>query len=198
MNKDDHQTVSWDFPVVGEDNSRAKHYQRTHIKNELQTQKEQAAAQGKQEGMQVAQQQMQQLLNQCGEAVTLFQQPIQLINQQLLQQLLQMVVLVCQQVLRQELTTSPEKITDVIKNVINELPLIKQQSKLYLNPEDLTVLKQLMEQATVNFDINDVLEDNQLARGEVRLSNDVSEVDASCQTRIQHIIEKILQSEQLP
>ena len=151
---------------------------------------EEGYAEGFEKGKQDGKQSLTSLKTTLENAVAFVQQPLQDLNQDVVQQMFDLVVSITRQLVRREIKTDPGEIVAVIRDAINLLPISKNQIVIALHPEDNALLKELfttMGEAEQWRFIDDI----GLQRGDCKITSDISSIDATLETRLMSVINKV-------
>lgn len=154
---------------------------------------------GKAEGLSLGQEQglsqgLAQATSHIEQFAHLLQQlnePLNNINEDTEQQLLQLISLLAKRVIMHELKTHPEHIVSAIKLGIDALPAKRQKITLRLHPEDVKLVEQLIDPLKRK-EMRCVLEvDKLLNRGELKIDTDYSHIDLTLEKRMQKVFEEL-------
>lgn len=115
------------------------------------------------------------------------QEPLALVTSQLEQQLQQLTLLLAEKLVCHELTTHPERVLSLIRKAQVLLPISSSKVKLYVNPEDLEIVRAAQPKKSNE----DIIADNSLSRGEVRYETDSSQIDGTLSKRIEALANKV-------
>lgn len=151
---------------------------------------EEGYAEGFEKGKQDGKQSLTDLKTTLENAVAFVQQPLQELNQDVVQQMFDLVVSITRQLVRREIKTDPGEIVAVIRDAINLLPISKNKILVALHPDDNALLKELfssMGEAEQWRFIDDI----SLQRGDCKISSDISSIDATMETRLMSVINKV-------
>ncbi len=161
---------------------------------DIETIREQAYQDGFSQGLADAESQSKQvLMEQCQRlqmAMAALREPQAVIDQSVEDELLQMTVCLAKQLLRREITLSPEYLKEMIEKSIKRLPILNNTVQIYLNPEDLAVLNELCQgsDADENWQL---YEDETLSQGGFRIHSGDSTIDDSVETRLAGLLSQI-------
>lgn len=115
---------------------------------------------------------------------------VQGMDAHLSESLLQLALTVGRQLAGEALAANPEQVLELIRAILHEDPMLTDKPVLLLNPEDLELVKQHLEQeiATVGWKLR---ADDRLERGGCRLISANGELDATIETRWQRIVHQL-------
>lgn len=180
-----------DFAVTGEAGTEA-------AETDIEAIKQQAYQEGFSQGLADAETQSKQLLaeqsQRLQQAIAALREPQAVIDEQLQDELVQMTLCLSQQLLRRELYIKPELLKQMVEQSIKQLPVLNRPLQIYLNPEDVQVLRDLHCEAEQNSDWQ-LLEDPALARGGYRIHSGDSTLDESLETRLAGLVDRLSDEE---
>jgi len=151
---------------------------------------EEGYAKGFEKGKQEGQQSLAELKKLLDNTISFLQQPLREVDREVERQLFELVVSMTRQLVRREIKTDPGEIVAVIRDAIRLLPVASNRITVALHPQDNALLKELFKS------INDVeqwrlVDDIGLQRGDCKVSAGVSSIDASLETRLMSIVNKV-------
>jgi flagellar assembly protein FliH len=120
--------------------------------------------------------------------------PLEQMDQELEQQLLEVAIAVARQVIRREIKCDPNQIIAVVREARAELPDSQREITLVLHPEDATLVHQLL-LARADETAWRIEEDPTLTRGGCKVMTNVSYVDATLESRVAKIAARVLGGE---
>ncbi len=116
--------------------------------------------------------------------------PLKAVDVLVEQDLLAMLSLLTRQIIYQEIRQQPELVITAVREALAVLPVSDRQLKVYLNPEDMELVKnglKLDEDAGWPW-----YEDPLLTRGGVKLVTADTTIDATVETRLNNLISRLL------
>jgi len=115
---------------------------------------------------------------------------VQGMDAHLSESLLQLALTVGRQLAGEALAANSEQVLELIRAILHEDPMLTDKPVLLLNPEDLELVKDHLEQeiATVGWKLR---ADDRLERGGCRLISANGELDATIETRWQRIVHQL-------
>lgn len=119
--------------------------------------------------------------------------PLKAVDAQVEQDLLSMLSLMARQMIYQEIRQRPELVLTAVREALAVLPVSDRQLKVYLNPEDMELVKtglKLDEDTGWQW-----YEDPLVSRGGVKLVTADTTIDASVETRLNNLISRLLSQE---
>lgn len=121
--------------------------------------------------------------------------PVQELDETVEEQLLQLTISVARQLVRRELKTDPGEIIAIIREALVILPVGKREIQIYLNAEDMQLVKSSFSLADDDQRSWQLLEDPTISRGGCRLVSNDSQIDASVEKRLTAVATKLLGGE---
>ncbi|GAB4115116.1 MAG: hypothetical protein Fur0026_00480 [Sideroxydans sp.] len=110
----------------------------------------------------------------------------QQVDEQVVQELTGLALDIARQVIQQALRIQPELLLAMVREAIASLPVFNQAAHLILNPQDAQLVRAQMGEQLAHSGWK-ILEDARMERGNARLENANSEVDASLAARWQRV-----------
>ncbi len=118
-------------------------------------------------------------------------QPLAHIDAQLEEEVLELVMAVARRLVRRELRSDPGEIIGVVREGLASLPVGERQVTVQLHPEDAALVREVFS-ANENGPACRILDDPALSRGGARISTDISIIDATLETRINRVFDRML------
>ena len=148
-------------------------------------------AKGYNDGKQSATQQLSQVM----EAVlNRSARPLQQLDREVEEQLVQLVMAVTRQLVRREIKTEPGEIVAVVREAMQMLPVSAREVQLFLHPEDVQIIKQVLSDGD-NHTYWKLNSDPTLERGGCRIQTESSSIDATVERRLTSVIANMLGGE---
>ncbi|QEY58564.1 flagellar assembly protein FliH [Pseudomonas sp. C27(2019)] len=119
-------------------------------------------------------------------------EPIANQDQQLEEAMLELVLQISQQVIQRELKIDSSQIKQVVRESLKLLPIGSEAVRVYINPQDFEQIKALRERHEESWKI---IEDDELLPGGCRFESVNTQINASIETRIEHIATQILEQQ---
>lgn len=151
-----------------------------------------AIAKGYAEGMQGAQEEINEKKAALTKWIEFMQNPIQLIDDQLTQELIQTIIWISQYCIGVELSVNPDKLKSLVNEIKSELPSLRGNKILGMNPEDVNWLKTQFTDKEIPGIEAALSADPSLKRGDFYLKDEHSELDGRIQTRFITLFAKYL------
>lgn len=121
-----------------------------------------------------------------------FFDPIGQQDQQLEVAMLDLVTRISEQVIQRELQLDSSQIKQVVRESLKLLPVGSAAVRVYINPQDFEQIKALRERHEEDWKI---IEDDDLLPGGCRFESLDTRIDASIETRIEHIAQQFLEQQ---
>ena len=149
---------------------------------------------GKQDGFAAVQPQIEQSVQSLLSVLDALAVPLKHTDEKLETELVNLTVAIAKQIVRRELKTDPSQVVAVIREALSIIPSSSQNVRVYLNPEDVKLVGQII---PVNAGEHpwSIVDDPVLTQGSCRVETDAAVVDATVEGRIAAIAAEILGSE---
>lgn len=118
--------------------------------------------------------------------------PLEDADEQVLEELMMTVMAVARHIIRREIKTDPGQVVAVIQKALQELPAASRHVKVYLHPDDIALVREVLagsSEGEVSWSLH---EDALVSPGGCRIETDTSEVDATVERRLAQIAAKLL------
>lgn len=151
-------------------------------------------AAGHADGVKAGQKEIQRRAAQLDSVLAGLAEPVKRLDAQVEQELLDLVMAITRRLVRREIKADPGEIMGVIREGIAALPVGERAVTLQLHPEDA----RLVEELTGGQDGGPscrVIKDPAITRGGARISTDISTIDATFETRINRVFDRLLGSD---
>ncbi|TAL63439.1 MAG: flagellar assembly protein FliH [Legionella sp.] len=154
--------------------------------------KQEAVQQGYAEGIAQAQAEIDEKKLILDKWLKLIQKPVQLLDDQLVQEIIQAVIWICTHCIGVELSVHPEKLQALLHEIKDELPALKGNTHISMHPEDIVLAKnELANVLMVDLD-EKLVPDPNLNRGDFYLKGENTELDGRIHTRFATLFAKYL------
>lgn len=182
---------NWDIRgIKGEEPPKVE--QADLFAHECEQLRQDAIAKGYAEGMQKAQDEINEKKAALAKWVELMQNPIQLIDDQLAQEIIQTIIWISQYCIGVELSVNPEQLKSLLNEIKGELPSLRGNKILAMNPDDVNWLKTQLSDKEIPGIEAALLADSSLKRGDFYVKDEHSELDGRIQTRFLSLFAKYL------
>lgn len=118
--------------------------------------------------------------------------PIANQDQQLEEMMLELVMQISRQVIQRELSIDSSQIKQIVREALKLLPMGSEAVRVYINPQDFEQIKALRERHEENWKI---IEDDDLLPGGCRFESANTQINATIETRLEHIAAQILEQQ---
>lgn len=142
-------------------------------------------------GIKAGKKQIQDQVTKLQKLINQLSAPLQAVDEQVEQDLLQLVQTLTKQLIQYELKAQPERVVDAMRAALAALPINDRKLKVFVHPQDMELIKSglAMEQEEERWQW---LEDPLVTRGGVRLETADTTIDATVEVRLARLIEKML------
>ncbi len=118
--------------------------------------------------------------------------PLSAMDEQAEEALVDLALAVAKQLIRRELHSAPGEIIAVVREAVQLLPLTRQTIRVYLHPEDATLVREVFALDGQSEHTWQVFDDPGLSRGGCKVLTDDSTIDATLETRIATVVAHVL------
>ena len=143
---------------------------------------------GEQQGYEVGQVKLNEVLEQLTQLVKQFEQPLMLLDAEIEAEVLTLAINLAKSTVGHELKTHPEHILSVLRQGVDSLPIKEQQVKLRLHPDDATLVTQLYSDAQLQKNHWDIEADPSLNPGDCIINSMRSSVDLRVEERMRQVL----------
>jgi len=154
------------------------------------------AEEGRKLGYQESKSLVEEKLAQFVELLKSLNAPLDKVDEQVEQSIVQLSFLIAKQVVLREIKADPEIILKVIKKAIKILPVANQELEISLHPDDIVLINEgdIDEKITSRWTLS---EDISLTRGGCRVNTPISAIDMTVENRLSSVIANVLDGEDL-
>lgn len=118
------------------------------------------------------------------------QAPLKSLDDQVEHELASLAVAIARHVVGEELKTDPELILRLVPRVVAELPAGRREVRVRVHPEDAALLREHLPDGDGEASWG-LVEDPALSRGGCRVETPDSSVDASLETRLEAVVQRV-------
>lgn len=191
-----HEFSAWEYEGIKGEKEVVISPQEAFL-NECAQLRQDAVAKGYADGMQQAQTELAQSKAELRAWLELLQNPIQLLDEQLTQEIIQTIMWISQECIGVELSVHPDKLRALLNEIKNELPSLNSKKMLTMNPDDVEWLKREIGAQEIP-GLHDILiPDPSLNRGDFYLKGSHSDLDGTIQMRCRSIFAKYIDKNSL-
>ncbi|MEA2080173.1 MAG: flagellar assembly protein FliH [Pseudomonadota bacterium] len=162
--------------------------------------------QGVQEGRDAGLKEVRQRIQYLEQLIQSLSKPFEELDETVEQQLAQLAMLVARQLVRRELKTDPEQVIGVVREALSALPVTARNIRLALHPEDAVMIRECLsleeDEQNIKTAPQDALgsppggihlvDDPVQSRGGCRVFTEISQIDASVESRLNAVIASVL------
>ena len=164
---------------------------------------EEAFAKGRAEGLAAAEREMRPQLQQLQTRIERFDailavlaQPLQQMDSEVQDQLVQLALTVGRHLVRRELRIEPAQVIAIIRETVALLPASARDVRVHLHPEDAAVVREKLAAPTGERAWT-IAEDPVMSRGGCRVTTETAHIDARLETRIASVVSALLGDERV-
>ncbi|MFO7552027.1 MAG: flagellar assembly protein FliH [Haliea sp.] len=117
--------------------------------------------------------------------------PLQEIDEQVEEELLQLALAVARQIIRRELVANPSHVIAAVREALAELPSSSRDIRVLLNPDDAQLVRETLPRPSGHASW-DIVEDPVIEHGGCKVITPNTTVDASLEARIRAVASRVL------
>ncbi|WP_126453781.1 flagellar assembly protein FliH [Sulfuriflexus mobilis] len=155
---------------------------------------EEGRAEGLQKGLDEAVEETRQRVGHLEAILNKLEQPLQDLDERLVEQMVNLSVTIARQLVRRELRIDPGQVVAVVRETISNLPVGARNIRVFLNPEDAEVVRGVLAVGSAE-QRWEIVEEPVMSRGGCKVITDSSRIDASMETRLTSIAASLLGGE---
>lgn len=198
---------AWNVPEVQSEASGQRRPMTARQLEEIQNQAHREGfQQGLQEGRDAGLKEFTQRVHYLEQLIQSLGKPFEELDETVEQQLAQLAMLVARQLVRRELKTDPEQVIGVVREALSALPVTARSVQLALHPEDAAMIRESLSLQEGGQDSKFVPQDDRSSdgggihivddpvqsRGGCRVLTEVSQIDATVESRLNAVIASVL------
>ncbi|KAA3627642.1 MAG: flagellar assembly protein FliH [Proteobacteria bacterium] len=150
--------------------------------------------QGRREGRDAGMAELRQQAQRLQGAFDLLSHPLEELDQAVEEQLLHLVTVVAQQMIRRELKANPGEIVAVVRECLALLPVASREVRVQLHPEDAALVRDALGQPGGERGWQ-IIEDPVITPGGCRVVTEMSRIDATVESRLIALVTSLLGGE---
>jgi len=188
---------NWSLPEVnmtGRPAPAARPVTARQLEELQQEAREEGFLQGRREGLEAGKKDIKARVHELEALMHTLAKPLEQLDAQVEQELVQLALAVVRQLIRRELKTEPGQVLAVVREAMAALPVAARNVRLHMHPEDAALVRE-----SLSLGDNErgwtIVEDPALTRGGCKVSSDTSQIDASIERRLHTVITNILGGE---
>ena len=198
----------WDAPSIQKATAKEIAEQEEHQKNvehqhmltaeaieKLQQQaREEGHAEGFKKGVEDGAGEIKQRVAHLEAVLNKLNQPLQDLDEEVVDQMVSLSTTIARQLVRRELRIEPEQVVAVVRETISSLPVTARNIRVFLNPEDAQIVRDVL-LASSSEQRWEIVEEPVMNRGGCKVVTDTSRIDASMEARLTSIAANLLGGE---
>ena len=149
---------------------------------------------GQREGLEKAKNDIESRLEQFDQIISLLDEPLKQLDEEVESSLVQLTISIVRQLVRREIKTDPTQIVGVVREALSVLPINSRNVRLVLHPDDAELVREVYDLSSSEIGWK-IEEDPTFSRGGCRVLSDVSQVDATVESRLASLIAPMLGDE---
>jgi len=150
--------------------------------------------QGRREGLAAAEREIAQKVAELDALMNTLVHPLDKLDEEVEQQLVQVCVMLTRHLVRRELRTSPEEILGTLREALALLPSAQREVRIFLHPDDARLVRSHWEGEEEERRWR-LVEDPTIARGGCRIESEHSRIDATVERRLNALLTQFLGGE---
>lgn len=156
---------------------------------------EEGFEQGRQAGYKAGEADLKNDLQRLQSIMSLLEKPLEDLDEEIVQQLLDLTTIIAGQVIRRELRADPGQVIAVVRACIKDLPIASRKITIHVHPDDATLIRGAFSIDTQMDQNWQVVEDPVLTRGGCRIEADNSKIDATVEQQLNRVIANLMGGE---
>ena len=198
---------AWHVPEVQADGAQPRQPMTARQLEEIENQAHREGfQQGLQEGRDAGLEEFNRRVQYLEQVIQSLAKPLEELDETVEQQLAQLAMLVARQLVRRELKTDPEQVIGVVREALSALPVTAGNVQLALHPEDAVMIRESLslQEGAQNIELAPqgvrssehggiyIIDDPVQSRGGCRVLTEVSQIDATVESRLNAVIASVL------
>ncbi len=191
------EVVSWHAPVVSEAAATAPRRDETPVSDPAQLReqaRQEGFAQGHAEGIAAGRAELAQQAGVLSQVLDALARPLQALDHQFEEELLQLVTAIARQLVRRELHSDPAQIISIIREGLAALPAGAAGIRVRLHPADADIVRELL-QAEDGGRAWEIETDPLLEQGGCQIVSQTAQIDGRLDTRLNRVVATMLEDE---
>jgi len=184
----------WNLPAVGQGTAANAPLTAGRLEAIEEEARKAGWAAGHAAGLKAGQGEIQRRVAQADAVLAGLAAPLERLDAQVEQEVLELVMAVARRLVRREIKADPGEIMGVIREAIAALPIGERAVTLHLHPEDARLVEELMGEQDGGPSCR-LIKDPGVTRGGARISTDISVIDATFETRVNRVFDRMLGSD---
>jgi flagellar assembly protein FliH len=154
-------------------------------------------AAGHQEGLRAGEREAQDRVRHLESLLRTLSGPLEVLDAEVEEALVGLTVAIARHLVRRELKLDPSQVIAVVREAVSVLPVAARAVRLHLHPSDAAIVRERMRLNDGEESAWQLVEDPGLTRGGCRVSTEVSEVDATVESRLAAVVASVLGEERV-
>lgn len=191
----------WELPLV-DDSAKPAPATAEALENIQKQAYNEGFALGQKEGFEKTKHELDSKITSFSSIIELLTEPLNELDDEIVEQLAQLAMSVAKQVIRRELHTEQGEIVGIVREAMSALPASTRKITLNINPEDAELIRTSFSLGGEDGEKEDsdelrwrVIEDPMISRGGCKISSKNSSIDATVEARLNRIISTLLGGE---
>ena len=134
-------------------------------------------------------------LRQLNSIMGLLEKPLQDLDQEIVQQMLELTTIIAGQVIRRELRADPGQVIAVVRACLKDLPIAARKITIYVHPDDAALIRGAFSVDALVEQNWQIAEDPVMTRGGCRIEAENSKIDASVEQQLNRVIANLMGGE---
>lgn len=151
-------------------------------------------AEGLAAGRKEGETEMREKAEQFSQILSALDKPFETLDEEVEKNLSQLAMIVAKQLVRRELKMDPGQVIAVVREAIGVLPLSVRNIRVYLHPDDATLVREALSLGEGD-QAWQLVEEPTMGRGGCKVITDTSQIDATVESRMIALINKVLGGE---
>ncbi|CEG56525.1 flagellar assembly protein FliH [Legionella fallonii] len=187
----------WQYQTTKEEEPEPEINLEEELLKERERLRQEAREQGYAEGLLQGQAEINAQKTELMKWIGLMLKPVQLIDEELTQEMIQTIVGLCQHCIGVELSVHPDKLCSLINEIKGELPSLQGNKVFAMHPADMDWIKTQFDEKEVPGLHQALVADPSLSRGDFYLKAENTELDGRMQTRFATLFAKYINKDVL-
>ncbi len=188
---------AWKYQITKEEEPEPEINLEEELFKERERLRQEARDQGYAEGLLQGQAEINAQKVELMKWIELMLKPVQLIDEQLIQEMIQTIIWLCQHCIGIELSVNPEKLGSLINEIKGELPSLQGNKVFAMHPSDVDWIKAKIDEKEMPGLHQALVADPSLSRGDFYLKDEHSELDGRIQNRFATLLAKYINKDTL-
>ena len=146
---------------------------------------------GRKDGREAGMEEMRMAVQRLEQIVHALAEPLADVDKQVEEEMAALSVAVARQLIRRELQANPDEVVAVVREALATLPSSARRIKIFLHPDDSSLIRDTMSITNNGDQVWQVIEDPVLTRGGCRVEADHSRIDATVEKRLNSVIAEL-------